>query len=91
MNNTKNILASLALDLNRVAIGLNRGSQKMAERFFQEALARKAEVSINDIPPYISKIMSEITRNKKLDEQFAEQVLVYSILIENYVTKRLNK
>lgn len=35
------VLSSLAMDLKRAAIGLNRGSNKMANRFFEEALKRK--------------------------------------------------
>lgn len=90
MNKTRNSLASLALDLNRVALGLNRGSKKMARRFFQEALVRKSEVNTLEVPVYIKKVMSKIDSNRNLDNQFAEEALVYSILIENYVTKNLN-
>jgi len=90
MNSTKNSLASLALDLNRVAIGINRGSELMARRFFQEALIRKSEIRVNEIPAYIRKIMTKIDKNKSLNKQFAEEALVYSILIENFVIKRLS-
>lgn len=83
-------MASLALDLNRVALGLNRGSKRMAERFFQEALVRKSEINTKDVPVYIKRIMTKIDRDINLDKQFAEEVLVYSTLIENYVTKNLN-
>lgn len=85
MNSTRNSLASLALDLNRVAIGINRGSEMMAKRFFQEALVRKSEIRKNEIPAYIRNIMAKIDKNISLDKQFAEEVLVYSILIENFV------
>ncbi len=87
MNDTKNSLASLALDLNRVAIGINRGSEIMAKRFFEEALVRKSEINTNKIPAYIRKIMTKINKNSSLNKEFAEKVLVYSILLENYVTK----
>ena len=90
MNSRKNSLASLALDLNRVAIGINRGSELMARRFFQEALIRKSEIRVNEIPAYIRKIMTKIDKNKSLNKQFAEEALVYSILIENFVIKRLS-
>lgn len=90
MNSTKNSLASLAMDLNRVAIGINRGSETMAKRFFQEALARKSEIDTKGIPIYIRKIMKELDENKNLNNEFAEEILVYSILIENFVIKKLN-
>lgn len=89
MNNTKNNLASLALDLSRVALGLNRGSESMAKRFFQEALARKSEINVNKIPVYITKIMAKINKDIRLDKQFSEEVQVYSTLIENYVTRKM--
>ncbi len=90
MNGTKNSLASLALDLNRVALGLNRGSEAMAERFFQEALVRKSEINTNKVPVYITKILAKIDQNINLNQAFAEEALVYSILLENFVTKRLS-
>lgn len=61
----------------------------MAERFFQEALVRKSEVNTKEVPSYIAKVMMKIDSNRSLDNQFAEEVLVYSTLIENYVTKNL--
>ncbi|MBI2315127.1 hypothetical protein HYU93_03695 [Candidatus Daviesbacteria bacterium] len=90
MNDIKNSLASLALDLSRVAIGLNRGSVKMADRFYQEALVRKAEIDSNKIPLYITNILAKINKDKSLNEKFAEEVLVYSTLIENFVTQKLS-
>lgn len=91
MNNIENSLSSLALDLNRVAMGLNRGSVKMADRFYQEALDRKAEIRNDQIPEYIRAIMLKIDENKKLDKKFAEEAMVYSILLENFVAQKLNK
>lgn len=89
MNNLRNSLGSLALDLNRVAIGINRGSEGMAKRFYHEALSRRSEIDIKEVPAYIKKVMAKIDENKGLNREFAEEVLVYSILIENFVTKRL--
>ncbi len=87
MNDTKASLASLALDLNRVAIGLHRGSNFMAQRFFQEALSRKSEINTKGIPNYIKNILSKLNKKQTLNEQFAEETLVYSILIENFIVK----
>ncbi len=89
MNDTKNSLASIALDLNRVAIGINRGSEMMAKRFFQEALVRKSEISANEIPTYITNIIGKIDQNTNLDKQFAEDALMYSTILENFVVKNL--
>ena len=80
--NNKFILESLASDLKRVALGLNRGSSKMVERFLEEALKRRQEVEMNDVKPYIKKILNN------LDEHInAEDALMYSTLIQNYTQR----
>lgn len=85
MNNLKITLSSLSMDLNRVALGLHRDSKVMAERFFQEALARKAEVDLLSVPLYIRKILIALeNKNGNLDKHFAEDALMYSVLLENY-------
>ncbi len=77
--NNKYILESLASDLKRVALGLHRGSNKMAKRFLNEALKRKNEVVLNKVAPYVQKLLSKI--NKNLD---SEDALMLSTLIQNY-------
>lgn len=90
MNNLKISLSSLSMDLNRVALGLHRDSKVMAERFFQEALARRSEIELESVPPYIRKILIILEERKgSLNKQFAEDVLVYSILLENFAVKKL--
>ncbi|MDO8570329.1 MAG: hypothetical protein Q7R97_01980 [Candidatus Daviesbacteria bacterium] len=42
----KLIVESLAMDLKRVALGLYRGSNIMADRFKEEALKRSQELEI---------------------------------------------
>jgi hypothetical protein len=75
----KYILESLASDLKRVALGLHRGSNVMAERFLIEALKRKKEVEIENVAPYIKNILIQI--NKDID---SDKALMYSTLIQNY-------
>ena len=75
----KYILESLASDLKRVALGLHRGSNVMAERFLIEALKRKKEVEIENVAPYIKNILIQI--NKDID---SDKALIYSTLIQNY-------
>lgn len=89
MNQLKISIGSMALDLNRVAIGIHRGSDKVAERFFHEALQRKKEIKETDVPQYIVQILNKINANQNLNEDFAEKVMVYSILLENFAVKRL--
>lgn len=76
----KIILESLASDLKRVALGLHRGSNSMARRFLEEALARKLEVNMSSVAPYVKTLLSKI--NKEIDK---EDALMYSTLIQNYV------
>lgn len=75
----KFILESLASDLKRVALGLHRGSNTMAERFLVEALKRRDELDTDEIAPYINNLLNNL--NKKID---ADDALMYSTLIQNY-------
>lgn len=77
--NNKYILESLASDLKRVALGLHRGSNTMAQRFLDEALKRKSEVELDKVEPYIKKLLNKV--NKNLD---SENALMLSTLIQNY-------
>lgn len=83
-------LSSLVMDLKRTAIGLHRRSFGMSKRFSQEILKRKSEVNLNTVSPYIQKILNRldwvVTHNNH-DKQ-AEDMLMYSILIQNYLLKQ---
>lgn len=82
----KIILESLSMDLLRVALGLHRGSYRMAERFSEEALKRKREVHEDDIKPYLKKTLSRMEESLKVSdpEKKAEDTLMYSTIIRNY-------
>jgi len=83
----KQILAALALDLRRVAIGYHRGSIKMAERFLKEAIERKQEVDVTTIRPYLKNYLDKIDeRNNGSVQKKAEEFLTYSILFQNAAT-----
>ena len=69
----------MASDLKRVALGLHRGSNTMAQRFLDEAVERKNEVDIDKVSPYIRKLLSRL--DKEID---SEDALMYSTLIQNY-------
>lgn len=77
--NNKFILESLASDLKRVAMGLHRGSNVMAQRFLDEALKRKNEVKLEIVAPYIKQILAHLDKNIN-----AENALMFSTLIQNY-------
>lgn len=75
----KYLLESLASDLKRVALGMHRGSDQMAERFLEEALKRKKELNQNEIPFYIQNLLHNL--DKKITSDYA---LMCSTLIQNY-------
>lgn len=82
-------ISSLAMDLKRVALGYHRGSQETAQRFAQEALKRKEEIT--DAPPYLKKILESLPQilSQKDKERLAEDTLMYSTLFQNYVLSAL--
>lgn len=83
----KIILESLASDLKRVALGLHRGSFKMAQRFRDESLKRSREVDISDLPEYMQSILFQVKQSLQNIHscRAAEDALMYSTLIQNYV------
>jgi len=83
------ILGSLALDLRRVAQGYYRGSEVMAQRFVQEAKARKDELKNADLKPYLKTLLSKMDEVLMQDDhkKLAEDALMYSILFQNAAVK----
>lgn len=85
MNETQIALASLAMDLKRVALGYHRGSSAMAQRFLREALKRRKEIDQTQIKPYLRKLLSSFDQiiSQKDATKIAEDTLMYSILFQN--------
>ena len=83
--NAKILLGSLALDLERVALGYHRGSVKMAETFSKEALKRKEELKMIKVEPYVEKILNRLDSvlSQKDPRDIAEDALMYSTLFQN--------
>lgn len=79
----KYILESLASDLKRVALGLHRGSNIMAQRFLLEARNRKMEIDTKEVAPYIIKLLNNLDKDVN-----AETALMYSVLIQNYTQNK---
>lgn len=78
-------LSSLALDLKRMALAYHRGSEKVASRFFEEALKRKQEVDVSKIKPYVVDLLDKFEKIKfeKERDKRAEDALMYSTLFQN--------
>jgi hypothetical protein len=85
MDKNKIALSSLALDLRRVALGYHRGSEKMADRFYEEALMRKEEIVLDSLKPYLQVLLKKF-ESLSLEENHierAESALMYSTLFQN--------
>ena len=78
-------LSSLAMDLDRVSMGLHWKSDAMAERFIKEALERKKEIDIYMVKPYVAHLLGkmELALQSGDREKKAEDALMYSTLFQN--------
>ena len=87
--NNQIALASLAMDLRRVALGDHRGSKQMGQRFFEEALKRKGEIDLTNLKPYLRILLSQFPtiKNQKDGMEIAEDALMYSTLFQNAAMK----
>ncbi len=82
--NNKIILESMALDLKRVAMGYHRGSERMAERFLEEAIKRKNETDIALLKPYMRKVLGRVQKLNSDRSKIAEDAQMLSTLVQNY-------
>lgn len=85
MNKTFVSLSSLSMDLERVAMGYQRGSITMGDRFLEEAFKRRREINRNTVKPYVKKLLDNldtITKQKDIQKK-GEDALMYSILFQN--------
>lgn len=83
----KQILGALSLDLKRVALGYFRGSNTMAEKFFDEALKRRDEIDNKNLKPYLVKFLKDIEKLKKEEKgKAADDALLYSTIFQNAST-----
>lgn len=88
MTEQRIIIESLAMDLKRVALGLQRGSTKMGDRFTVEALRREEELERQKIDGYVRKLIAGCRKSLQANnDRTAEDVLMYSTLFQNYAQK----
>lgn len=90
--NTDRLLASLSMDLVRVAMGYKRGSIRMADRFRQEAKARCIELRDADVQEHIQKIIVDVLIVMDNEDKaiIVEKSLMYSTLLQNHVNRSLS-
>ncbi len=88
MNDQKIMIESLAMDLQRVAVGMQRGSIVMANRFKKEALQREEELKKQELSDYLKKLLSGSRKVLLSNRPGAhEDALMYSILLQNFAQK----
>lgn len=88
MNDNKIIFSSLAMDLKRAALGYYRKSDRMADRFLQEAMKRKNEIDLKKVNPSVKKLMKGLEAIiDKDNNNRAEDALMYSTLFQNAALK----
>lgn len=79
------LLGSLSNDLMRVASLIQRGSEKGAEKFYEQAQRWLVQLDGMNVKPYIQKIITDLLINKQsLDLVTADRFLMYGILLQNY-------
>ena len=84
--NQRLAIESLAMDLKRISLGIQRGSTGMARRFKEEALKREEELSSEDLDLYLKSLVQK-TRSA-LDDEDPESLLMYSTLLQNVAVSR---
>ena len=87
MTNTKMLIGSLSNDLYRVATLSQRGSFAAAEKFFIESKKWSNELETEIVKTYIQNILlklSSVTTESIQTPQQAENLLTYSIILQNY-------
>lgn len=85
MDKNKLALASIAMDLKRVALGYHNGSLNTAKRFFEEALKRRDEIDQSLAEPYVKKLLVQLENIVTSNDsgKIAEDALMYSTLFQN--------
>ncbi|OGC50891.1 hypothetical protein A2716_02555 [candidate division WWE3 bacterium RIFCSPHIGHO2_01_FULL_40_23] len=93
MNDTQLKLASISMDLKRVALSYYRNSNATAQTFSKEALKRSNEINIKSLKPYLAKILANLKTilNQKDKLKVAEDALMYSTILQNSVTSSEEK
>jgi len=89
INNYTNNLLNLSSDLHRIALALAENSLTTAKVF--EVQARKLEQSLSSAtnPFYLTKLLKGIRKTLDNSEpvQKADDCLMYSTLLQNYILK----
>lgn len=85
MNEQLLLIGSLSNDLLRVANSIERGSTKVAERFWQQSQIWLDDLIKYQNKPYIDKLLQDLKNENfsATDKIKAEKYLMQSILLQN--------
>lgn len=86
MTDTQMLVGSLSNDLFRVASLAQRGSDKAASRFLQEAQRWASDLQNKEVPTYVAQLAKDVSNRSAEDISLesAEQYLMYGVLLQNY-------
>lgn len=86
------VCGALSNDLLRVALASYRKSDEVAGRFEQEAHKRIAEAKQCAVTDYSAELLPRVEQSLSTPDrlQRAENCLMYSTLLQNYVLHHLN-
>jgi hypothetical protein len=92
MTQNQILLSSLSSDLYRVALAAHKKTPAMKMRFIKETSRWLNDIDDTELKPYIQKVLAKIKQIEAIesDELLADQCLVYSILLKNYVIHNIN-
>lgn len=82
--NDRQIIGALAMDLKRVAMAKHEGSEKVADRFWQEVIRRKNDVIKIKLPNYLLNLYDKLENNRDKDS-----LLMYSVILQNYARNEI--
>ena len=85
-NETIQLVGALSNDLFRVASLAQRGSNASAIRFMQEAQRWSDSLKNQDLPTYITQIVTDVSSREPTDISLesAERYLMYGIQLQNF-------
>lgn len=84
--NNKVLFQAIALDLKRVAVGMQSGSSSMTKRFVQEVLMRKKSINSATLNIKMNNLLAamETALHDTTSPRIGDDALMYSALLMNY-------
>lgn len=89
--NTNQLIATISVDLKRIALAYHSNSLTTGKKFISEVLNAKKYINSDTIEPYMEKILLKLDTVLINDNniELAEDALMYSTILQNYYVSRL--